>query len=324
MYQKHPTRRLMTLLIAAAAIGGTVPAQAGWFDSPLFGGSDSTRLAKWLQHPDGGYMRWGDWDRLKVDGRAGGEDGPPNQQPVQIAPEQIAAALLAIQCQPYKEVRQLFSDDEVKRFAPAIAGALQRATPNDDLIFVSTGQHAWSGLVAPVLGNVGRIFVQDGRLNVILGMMHADFVSDYNQGSRQFPNFDYGSRSFQTKGIKLVGVSSGEAKLIRDDWIAVTLPPIQTLAQQREPQPVATPLVVPASGGAPVPAATVAPAAAAGTATAAAVVAAPAMVPAGDPNTDSFYRKQESRLRALQRLRDQGLITDAEFQQKRAEILKDL
>ncbi len=295
MYQKHLSRRFLASLLAAAAIGGTVPAHAGWFDSPLFGGPDSTRLTKWLQHPDSGYMRWGDWDRIKVDARGGGEDGPQNQQPVQIAPEQIAAALLAIQCQPYKEVRQLFSEDEVKRFAPAIAGALQRATANDDVIFVSTGQHAWSGLLAPTLGNAGRIFIQDGRLNLIMGMLHSDFVADYMQGSRQYPTFDYGSRSFRNKGIKLVGVSSGEAKLIRDDWIAVTLPQVQTIAQQ---QPGVAPLAAPAAAG--------------------------VATPAGDPTADTFYRKQESRLRALQRLRDQGLITDAEFQQKRAEIVKDL
>ncbi len=322
MYPKHHHRRLLASLIAAAAIGGTVPAQAGWFDSPLFGGSDSTRLAKWLEHPDSGFMRWGDWDRVKVDARGGGEDGPPNQQPVQISAEQVAAALASIQCLPYKETRALFSEDEVKRLAPAIAGALQKAGPNDDIIFVSTGQHAWSGLMAPMLGNVGRIFVQSGRLNVLLGQMHANFVSDYQQGSRQYPTFQYGSRGLQTKGVRLVGVSSGDGKLIRDDWIAVTLPPAQAIAQQPVAQPKAT-YVVPAAGGAPVAAPAVAPATA--VAPTVGTTAAPAAVaPANDPDTENFYRKQESRLRALQRLRDQGLITEAEFRQKRAEIMKDL
>jgi putative oligomerization/nucleic acid binding protein len=39
---------------------------------------------------------------------------------------------------------------------------------------------------------------------------------------------------------------------------------------------------------------------------------------------DRFFQKQEQRLRVLQRLREQGLITDQEYQEKKQEILREL
>ncbi|MCL2656421.1 MAG: SHOCT domain-containing protein [Betaproteobacteria bacterium] len=316
---KHASRRLLVLTLALASMAGTVPAQAAWLD--WFGGSDSNRLTQWLEHPDSGYMRWGEWDRIKMEARGGGESGVPNQQPAQIAPEQIAAALMSIQARPFKEVRTVFSEQEAKRLAPAIAGALQRAAANDDLLFVTTGRHSFSDGLSPTLGNAGRIFIQDGRLNLILGMLHADFVADQRSGGAiQYPIFDYGSRGFQTKGIQLIGTTSGDAKLIRDDWIAVPLTNIQMLVAPA-PVPAPAPVLAPAPMLAQQPVSANPPASMNAPATAPAPTPA---APAGDATLEDFYKRQEARLRGLKRLHDQGLITDAEFQQKRAEILKDL
>ncbi len=49
--------------------------------------------------------------------------------------------------------------------------------------------------------------------------------------------------------------------------------------------------------------------------------AAPAATPARD---NGFYQEQEQRLRGLKRLLEQGLISEAEYQQKRREILQTL
>jgi hypothetical protein len=64
------------------------------------------------------------------------------------------------------------------------------------------------------------------------------------------------------------------------------------------------------------------PAAAPGTP--AAPVAAASAPAAPRPRDAAFFEEQELRLRALKRLRDGGLISEDEYQQKRREILEKL
>lgn len=273
--------RVAAALALTAALSAS-PSYAGFFDD-LFGSKDDVRLEKWAASPDDTF-KWGEWDVLRIEPREA--SGAPNAQPVQLTADQIEAAISGIRIQGFKEAGTLFSEDEVRRFAPAIAVGLAKANAGQDLVFVSTGQHAWSGLMAPVLSNSGRFFFADGRLNLILGSAHQDFLSDLRQGSRQPPKFDLGSRTKSSK-VTLLGVAKGNAKLLRQNWIAIAVTESAAPAQN----------------------AVSAPAASKASATSSA---------------DTFYSKQEARLRALQRMRDQGLITDAEFQQKRAEILKSL
>jgi hypothetical protein len=52
---------------------------------------------------------------------------------------------------------------------------------------------------------------------------------------------------------------------------------------------------------------------------------APARPPAAPRVRDAaFFEEQEYRLRTLRRLRDSGLITEEEFQQKRKEVMEAL
>ena len=293
---QHPrkmARRLATIALSLATAISASTVQAGLLDETLFGPTNEERLAEWAKTPEK-KLKWGDWDSLQLVVRGSGST--PNSHPVQLDPEQLTKALTAIQGRPFKDTKPVFSKDEVKRLVPAIIAGLRAASPDQELAFVSTGQHAWTGLVAPVLGNSGRIFYADGRLNLIFGMLHNDFP--LNQGNRDNASFtarpdvkiNFGSRSSMTQGIEITGVTEGEAKLVRNDWIAITVGP-----------------------------------AAAATAAAPASSSNRAASPAAsDPGTDAFYSKQEGRLKALQRLRDQGLITDAEYQAKRAQIVKDL
>lgn len=282
-HKRMKSRFLATLALAVAATLATPTVQAGLLDQSLFGPSDEKRLDEWAKNPDK-KMTWGEWDFVRLAVR--GTGSKPNAHPVQLNVKQVANALASVQGMPFKEVKPVFSESEVTRLSLAIVAGLKSATPDQELIFVTTGQHAWTGLVAPVLGNAGRVFFADGKLNIILGMHHSDFVADKQSGSRQDPKFDFGSRSVEAKDVRLTGVTEGQATLVRNDWIALTLQPDSS----------------PAASG-----------------------AAPANAPAAAvPSADAFYTKQESRLKALQRLRDQGLITDAEFQAKRAQIIKDL
>jgi hypothetical protein len=82
---------------------------------------------------------------------------------------------------------------------------------------------------------------------------------------------------------------------LRGDWVIF---PLQALSSV-----VASP-----AGPAPLPAMSAAPPS-----------AAPAAAARRD---DRFFEEQEQRLRGLQRLREQNLITEEEFQRKRREILQ--
>src|SRR6185369_6199039 len=102
-----------------------------------------------------------------------------------------------------------------------------------------------------------------------------------------------------------VSLQSAGAPNRRGDWIALPLAAATT--------PAAPALTAPAAA----PAALVAPAAA----------AAPAPAPAAPgarPRDAAFYEEQAQRLKGLKMLRDQGAITEEEYQQKRKEILSAL
>lgn len=291
---QHPrktARRLAAIAFSIAAALSASTVRAGLMDESLFGPSNEERIAEWSKAPEK-KLRWGDWDSLQLVARDGGSKS--NSHPVVLDPALLAKALSSIEGKPFKDTKPVFSQAEVKRFVPAIVAALAKASPDQELVFVSTGQHAWTGLVAPVLGNAGRIFYADGKLNLIFGMLHSDFpLAQGNRdggsvATRPDVKINFGSRAAASKDVLIVGVKEGEAQLLRSDWIAVSI-------------------------GAGAATAAVSPS-----------TAKPAAPAASDPGTDAFYSKQEGRLKALQRLRDQGLITDAEFQAKRAQIIKDL
>ena len=96
---------------------------------------------------------------------------------------------------------------------------------------------------------------------------------------------------------------------------AAATPSLQSLLQPGSvpAAPAAAPAVV-------VPATAVAPAAAA---PAAALRPTPA-ADSGKPKDAAFFEEQELRLRTLKRLRDSGLITEQEYQQKRKDVLDRL
>ncbi|WP_425257220.1 glucodextranase DOMON-like domain-containing protein [Rubrivivax sp. RP6-9] len=108
-------------------------------------------------------------------------------------------------------------------------------------------------------------------------------------------------------------------------------PAARTVSTSTAPAPAAAPPVPPAPLAPPVVVVTPAPAAAVPPrppAPAATVVvpvpAAPAAAPPAAPAAPrgaAFYEEQEQRLRALKRLRDNGLISEDEYQAKRREIL---
>jgi hypothetical protein len=117
-----------------------------------------------------------------------------------------------------------------------------------------------------------------------------DFMDRYS-ADRTLPTFVYGSR----KAAASVSLMAEAATQLRTDWLVLPLPETQVSV-------ASAPLgALPAPGP-----------------------QAGESKPAEPIRDAAFYETQSQRLKALKRLRDENLISEVEYQQKRGEILKAL
>jgi len=230
----------------------------------------------------------------------------PNQHPAQVAPEGLRQALATIKTPVKGSNEPLFSNDELSDIVGPLTQAFALAKPSEDIVVLSTFRSG--GFIGPAMSTTARLFVEGGNLNLIVDSTRLEFVDRY-RGTGVLPDLSFGSRT-KAGSVKLI---AGIGTLKRPDWIQL---PMGTMPAA-EPVPLAAPAVVTprvpiAVGG------TVAPAAAAP-----APQPAPAAAPQ-QPRTPAFFEEQEQRLATLKRLRDKGLITEEEYQQKRREVLQGL
>jgi hypothetical protein len=270
------------------------PAQAGVMDF-LFGGSSAKQAD--ASQPSSKKREWsiGEFTAVRLQPQEPG--AAPNAHPATLPVDWVKQALGSITITVNNREERLLDSDEVADLALPISQAFSLARPQDDVLLLSTSKRD-AGILGTAYGVTARLFVQDGALQFIVHDTRLDFVHAY-RGSRIVPDFVFGSRNQQSKAM----LKTSAGSQARPDWVAFRL-------------------------GAPAVAAAPAPAAAPAAPAAAPVVApaAPAAVPA--PATGArdarFFEEQEQRLRTLKRLRDQNLITEEEYQQKRREILQTL
>jgi len=215
---------------------------------------------------------------------------PANAHPAALTEAAIQALLAPIQVKDMGKDVPLFGQDDLKDLPKALSQALSLAQPGEDLILLSTNKHG-SGLRAGFLeratGLTARLFVRDGTLNLIVHDARMDFMDRYLVDNMQ-PTFVYGSRQKASTET----LQAPQATRLRGDWLTFPL---------AAPAPVAAMLPV------------VAPAA---------LKAAPEPAP---PIRDAaFFEAQTQRLKVLKQLREENLISEAEYQEKREAILKTL
>lgn len=231
----------------------------------------------------------------------------PNDHPVRLNAEEIEAVLEELEVrQNGGKGRPVFDKGNLDEFSERIVEALAQAGPGEDVTFAiaSQGQFAIFG---PRRVSTGRMFYQDGRLNVIFGLVHENLDSELRATGILRP-LTPGSRAgrVQTGWSVEPGDSTRYADAGRQDWI-------QTRAQTD----VAIRATTPASsatlpGGTP-------------PASAAAVQPGPqsSPVPVYDQN-NPYYQELENQLMGLLRLRRLDLITEEEYQRKRSQIINRL
>ncbi|MBB5017248.1 hypothetical protein HNQ59_000510 [Chitinivorax tropicus] len=235
-------------------------------------------------------------------------DAPGNQHPVQISAEQLKATLADIELKTGdSKSLPLFTEDELTVLSAPISYGFSKASPGQDITFMTTDRHGALGLLAPKLGTSGRMFIKDNRLHVIIGDAHVEYQAQYRMtGFKR--NFSMGDRQTASKVTLQLNrqAQSVGSQQVRNDWVALSLQQptatVQTTANTVAPNPPNS-----ANGKAPQPV----------------VVSTPVVAPS-PTITPRENRSVEDRLRSLQSLRDKNLISDDEYRQKRIDILKDL
>ena len=238
-------------------------------------------------------------------------EGPDNQHPANWPPELLRSQLAAVRANTADGPASLFSADELDELVIPLSQALALAKPKDDVLLLSTNRRGGPFFLAP-FGITARLFVQDGNLQLIVRDARLDFYNTYI-GSHVEPTFMFGSRSKAGSAV----LQSAVATSRRADWLSLSPTPVAAAPTNAE-APAKAPVVA-----APV----VAPVAAAPTAPAAEVAKPRAAAPAASaavarPREPGPADEIEQRLVTLKRLFDRGLISEAEYQQKRKEVLQ--
>lgn len=290
---------LCALGLSLALGGACAPARAGVMDF-LFGGDKTADAGKADPRQRSWIVR--DFTAIRLVPREAGS--PPNEQPATLEAETLRQLLSPLRFAVGTNTQPLFATDELVELLDPLREAFAAAGPDDDLLLLTSSRRGGGVFQAP-LAVTARLFVQGGQLQVIVNDARYEFYNDY-RGSGRAPQFTFGSRAKTGK----VTLRSAVGAQPRADWVSL---PLTAAAAAAAPTPAAvvTPAPAPATQAAPAPVARPAPPAAA---------AAPALRPR-DPG---FADEVEQRLTTLKRLRDRGLISEEEYQQKRREILQAL
>lgn len=239
---------------------------------------------------------------------------PPNEHPAQLASEAINNALAALRIRIVDEdtaaeaQRSVFTAEELRNLAPRIASGLAKAGPRQDVTFSTIGSHprAAGGLVKDPGVNAGRVFYDDGKINVIFGELQSGYRKRmvYGQRTEDFTPRRQGSRTKAAEnewalaarpGVELHSNAGG----VRNDWVEIDSAAVASgAAAVSQAPPAATP-----------PAATA-------SATAAGSGEGPATTKSGVD--------LEQRLKTLKELRDKNLISEEAYRAKMQELLSEL
>ena len=232
--------------------------------------------------------------------REGGGTAVANDHPASVSPAEVRGLLASVGLSRQGNEAPLFSDTELKILEDAAVTGLRQAGPDEDVTFAVYGYHAaLQGFLKETKVTTGRMFFQDGKLNLILGIVQRDVMDTED---RRLNPFVPGSRLKQSDldgGIKVLN-GGVPFTMKRADWLVfdryIAPKPVSETVQ-----PIPSPAV---------PAAT---------------PPAPAQEKAKRVERPTAQGKSlEERLILLNDLKQKGLITDEEYRSKRLRILDEL
>ena len=281
----HWTRALAWSALALAA-----PVLAATEPSVELGQTGSGRYAYVGRDSAAGrvvsYVHQGQFSYVRIETREPG--APPNQHPYVVDPAALRQMLVAVTTDTGKP-EPILGPEALDEILGPLATALAQATPEQDVAFAVAARRGLFGPLSARVVTTGRVFRSAERLDVVVGLLHKDFENQYRATGYLIP-FEPGKREKPVESATRIAVTRGMGERRRADWAALrldVLPP---------PPPVAA---RPGAGG-------------------------PAPAAAAPVTADTLYKSVSERLKALQRLKDEGLITEQEYQDRRKVILQSL
>ena len=224
----------------------------------------------------------------------------PNQHPAPIDAEVLRQQLAQVRFDAAPTSREaLFAAGELAELVEPLREAFASAGPEDDVLLLSSSRRG-GGMFLQPLAVTARLFVQGGqpagdRQRRALRVLQR--LQRLAAGRRSSP-------SVRATSAGTVALRSASATASRADWLALPLAGRGRRAGDRR-----------AAGGS---------CASARGAAARRGGPARAAAPALRPRDPGFADEVEQRLITLKRLRERGLISEEEYQQKRREILQAL
>lgn len=288
-------RRMLSVvglgLVVTLFLAPTLPAQAETGSVFVAAANSGNEPGKTVSRRRGWNVR--EFSSLRLVSRETGS--APNEHPARLDAETLRLLLAQLRTEIREGAQPLFVADEVAELAEPLSQALANASADDDVLLLSTSRRG-GGLLAKPLAVTARLFVHGGSLNFIVNDTRFEFYDRF-RATGTAPEFTFGSRQSAGTGVLVAAPGAGR----RRDWVALPL----------APNPGAVPV---AAGGSTPVAGTAAP--------------PPALAPEAGAAGGSRARGSqlideiEQRLLTLKQLRDKGLISEEEYQNKRKEILR--
>jgi len=253
--------------------------------------SNESQVVSYQYRPAYGFVRI---ERIE-------SSAPENAHPFNISPAALRQILVPLKVKGTISVlpEPIFTDAELEEITTHLTTALAKAGPKEDVTFAVTGEHGIiaGGKYSPKKVTTGRIFVRDGKLNVIFGIIHGPYEPKQWSDGFEKP-FTPGARAGRIEYVWTILPEGARLADKRADWVIFDAAGIQatTAAPASAPVPASAPAVQ-RSGNAAAPAAT---------------------------DSDGRYREIESKLNVLNRLKQNGLITEEEYRERRRVILQGI
>ncbi|MDO7667323.1 MAG: hypothetical protein MUQ39_02940 [Pseudomonadota bacterium] len=174
--------------------------------------------------------------------------GISNEHPASISSDELRTVLGAMYVNERSgftsSENPLFSASELQILSTAISSGLSQAAPNEDVNFVSIG--SFKGLIAQERKtNTGRVFMSDGRLNIIFGLIHDLYrekdLATGQEIDRRINPLVPGTRKSDSDLATRVALDSGQSFYLdpetgkeRSDWLVIDIATVLATAKERK------------------------------------------------------------------------------------------
>ena len=300
----------------------------------LLGGSPREAKTELWKHRDQ-FVRLESQDR-------GATPPPANEHPARLSPELVRNMLGSLQVHFKGDEKPVpvFTFRQLELLGEVLSRGLAQAGPRQDVTFAIVGIHReFISFSTDRSVSTYRLFVQDGRVNLIIGTLHAPYIENLDRrinplvpGSRRYTPPDPRRRITHWQIVPRAGLEFKTADgRTRGDWLVLNIDEELwkgAMAEQQEATETAREAFREAaqvredSAQLEAEQQRLREEMAEIQRTLDALKQAPAPAPAPVPVVPTPGLEQiEQRLRTLQQLRDRGLISEEEFRARRLDIL---